>query len=44
VHWRIHASAVEAVSVTVSESAATQLSVTISESKGTAWTDESRLR
>jgi hypothetical protein len=32
------------VSVTVSESAATQLSVTISESKGTAWTDESRLR
>jgi hypothetical protein len=44
VHWRIHASVVEAVSLMVSESAATQLSVMISKSKRIVCADESRLQ
>ena len=42
VRWRIHATTMEAVSLMVSESAATQLSVTSSESTWTVCADESR--
>jgi len=41
-HWRIHTSPVEAISVMICESAATQFTLTISDSTGALCTDESK--
>jgi len=41
VHWRIHASVLETVSVTISESAATPFSLTVSVSTGVVCNEES---